>query len=352
MRTLLNILILLAFLYSCNERKSEAKPDKLFDVTYHLLKVDTNILGAQYFNGYYLLQLGNNNFAVLDTNFNRQKNIEQLLTNTKTTFFYRRGDTTILASETKNYRTVEFQLTNDFKLEPMKPRIHEKQVFNGRLFFEDSTYQIYGCCAGEFGGSLFFYNKKNTRLYFYSSSCVDQVIFYRDSYYIFQNLYNASYVRIEYPQELIELKYKSRVLGCGWQPGADSIRKYEENKIVRNLKGPVYYERNYRDRSLNSFLLNDTLFTIFSSDSATYMAMHQGDSLKIVQKLLNKRVWVHRTFYEDDAGRRIVYFNATLTQWNSTTNAATDKTNSGFLVINGRKIDIAEYPTRKDYIMK
>ena len=32
--------------------------------------------------------------------------------------------------------------------------------------------------------------------------------------------------------------------------------------------------------------------------------------------------------------------------------AATDMANSGFLIIQGRKIEIAEYPTKRDYIMQ
>ena len=122
------------FLYSCTDRQKQPKSDKLFDVTYHLLSVDTNIRGTQYHNGYYLLQLSNNNFAVLDTNFKRNKEIEQLLANTKTTFFYKRGDTTVLALETNDFRPKEFYLTNDFKLKPLTSRTsYEKPVFYGQV---------------------------------------------------------------------------------------------------------------------------------------------------------------------------------------------------------------------------
>ncbi len=321
-------------------------------MTYHLLKVDTNIRSTQYHNGYYLLQLANNNFAVLDTNFIQHKEIEQRLENSKTAFFYKRGDTTILALETKDFQLKEFQLTNDFILKPLTSRIsYEKPDFYGQVFLEDSTYQIYGCCLGEFGGSLFFYNKRNKRLYFYNSECVYQVVNYHNSYYVFDDLYTYDYTRISNPEKLIELKYKDRLFGCNWWTQVDSLNSYEKSRYQK-IDGLYEYKPNIRESSLNSFVYNDTLFTILSTDSSTYLAIHQGDSLKKVQKLLDKKIWFHHTEYYEDAGRRIVSFSATSTQLNSETKAATDMTNSGFVIIQGRKIEIAEYPTKRDYIMQ
>jgi hypothetical protein len=352
LKTLLTISAFLIVLHSCTDRQKQHRFNKLFDVTYHLLSVDTNIRGTQYHNGYYLLQLDNNNFAVLDTTFKRHKEIEQLLADTKTTLFHRRGDTTILTLETKNFRAKEFYLTNDFKLLPLtsKPS-HEKPVFYGQVLLEDSTYQIYGCCVGEFGGSLFFYNKHNKRLYFYNSECVYQVVYFHNSYYVFENLYTDDYTRISNPEKLIELKYKDRLFGCNWWTEVDSLNSYEKSRHQK-IEGLVEYKPNLKERSLNSFVYNDTLFTIVSTDSSTYLAIHQGDSLKKVQKLLDKKLWFHHTGYYDDSGRRIISFSATSTQWNSDTKAATDMANSGFVIIQGRKIDIAEYPKKRDYIMK
>ena len=119
MKTLLIISTFLSLLYACSDRQQQMKSDKLFNVTYHLLDVNSNIRNIRYHHGYYLLQLNNNNYAVLDTNFKQHKNIEYLLANTKTTLFYKRGDTTILALETKDFRRKEFQLTNDFTLTPL-----------------------------------------------------------------------------------------------------------------------------------------------------------------------------------------------------------------------------------------
>lgn len=352
LKILLTIPVFFTFLYSCTDRQKQPNSDKLFDIAYHLLAVDTNIRGTQYFNGYYLLQLDNNNFAVLDTNFKPHKEIEQLLANTKTTFFYKRGDTTILALETKDFRPKEFQLTKDFKLIQLTSRAsYEKPVFYGQIFLEDSIYQIYGCCAGEFGGSLFFYNKHNKRLFFYNSECVYQVVYYHNSYYVFDDLYTYDYTRISNPEKLIELKYKDRLFSCNWWTQVDSLNSYEKSRYQK-IDGLFEYKPNLRESSLNSFIYNDTLFTIISTDTSTYLAMHQGDTLKRVQKLLDKKIWFQHTDYYEDAGRRIISFSATSTQWNSETKAATDMANSGFVIIQGRKIDIAEYPTKRDYIMK
>lgn len=351
MQIKLVISVSLISLYSCNNSQKQSKPAKVFDVKYHLLKLDIRISQIQYHNGYYLLRLENNKFTVFDSNFIQHREIEQLLANTNTTYFYKRGDTTILESEKKGFSTKEFQLTDDFKLKPLGSRTGygPEPAFYGEVFLEDSIYQIYGCCFGEFGGSLFFFNKKDKRLYFYPSSCVDQVIFYRGSYYVFENLYNASYIRINKPQELIELKYRDRLFGCNWWVEIDSLKKYYSENLDSTFKGLFKYHSNVTDHSLHSFLMNDSLFTIVSADSSTYLAMHEGDSLKKVQQLLDKKLWFHQTRYHEDERRRIVLFYATSTQWNSEKKEAIDKANSGFVIIHGRTIDIAEYPTKRHY---
>ncbi len=228
--------------------------------------------------------------------------------------------------------------------------LHEQPDFYGTLFLEDSLYQIYGCCAGEFGGSLFFYNKTNKKLFFYPSGCVDQVVQYHGSYYVFENLYNANYLRINYPQELIELQYKNRRFGCNWWVEVDSLKKYYTGNVNAMFPGLTEYKNIGKEHSLSSFVFNDTLFTIVSTDSSTYLAMHQSDSLLRVQKLLDKQLWFHHTDYYKKKDTIIVFFSASSTQWNADTKAAIDKTNSGFIAVHGRNIKIAEHPTSKNYI--
>jgi hypothetical protein len=97
---------------------------------------------------------------------------------------------------------------------------------------------------------------------------------------------------------------------------------------------------------LNSFVHNDTLFSIISSDTATYLVIHQGDSLKAVQTLLNKKLWFHYTHFYDVGNRRMIFFSASAIHSNGETKIDTHLTNSGFVIIKGRQIDIAEYSTK------
>lgn len=154
--------VVLIFIYSCNSSQKQNNSNKVFDVRYHLLKLDTGISQIQYHNGYYLLRLENNKIAVFDSNFIQHREIEELLANTSTTYFYKRGDITILESEKKGFGTKKFQLTDDFKLKPLSSRTGywTEPAFYGEVFLEDTIYQIYGCCFGEFGGSFFSSTKK------------------------------------------------------------------------------------------------------------------------------------------------------------------------------------------------
>jgi hypothetical protein len=350
MRILLFITGWLYFLSGCTEQSSVGKKgEDLFIVSYHKLTVDTSIQGVQFFDPYFLLKLDNGRFAVLDTNLNRHTEFEKPLKNTGTNYFYSRNDSVILETDRK-----EFYLAENFQLKPLVPKFkYPPPIFYGEVFLEDSTYQIYGCCAGEFGGSLFFYNKKTRRLFFHNSGCVDQVIWHRNAYVVFDNLYNAGYTRISDPERLIELQYKDRMFGCNWWTEVDSLNNYEKNRNAK-IEGVVKYAANGKeyDRSLVSFIQNDTLFTIGSSDSTTYLYMHQGDSLKPLQILLDKKLWFHHAEITKKAGRILVSFTGSMKEWNSETKQAVDESNSGFVQIQGRRIIIAENPTKRSYIMQ
>src|SRR5690349_5710256 len=98
LKILLAISTFVLLLCFCANNKKEAKLEKLFEVSYHILETDTTIRDKQ----------------------------------------------------------------------PFGKQSHKKHDFYGDLFLEDSTYQVYGCNMGEFGGSLFFYNKIYRKLFFYS----------------------------------------------------------------------------------------------------------------------------------------------------------------------------------------
>jgi len=350
LKTLIIIAGLLYFLSGCTEQSSVSKKgEDLFKVSYHKLAVDTSIQGVQFFDPYFLLKLDNGSFAVLDNNLNRHLASEKQLENTGTNYFYSRNDSVILATDSK-----EFYLAENFQLKQVVPKFkYPRPIFYGEVFLEDSTYQIYGCCAGEFGGSLFFYNKKNKRLFFHNSGCVDQVLWFKGAYIVFDNLYSASYTRISDPERLIELQYKDRMFGCNWWTEIDSLNNYQKNRNTK-IEGVIQYEAEGKgyDRSLVSFIQHDTLFTVVSSDSTTYLAMHQGDSIKSLQTLLDKKVWFQHAEITKKDGVILVSFTASSTQWNSETKQAADESNSGFVQIEGRSITIAEYPTRRSYIMQ
>jgi len=300
---------------------------------------------TQYHNGYYLLQLENDNYAVVDSNFNRHREFEQLLANTKTSYIYRRNDSTILSTEVRNFQEKEFYLTNDLKLIPCKGlRTISRSDSYGHVYLEDSTYHVYGGCLGFYGGVLLFYNKANKRLYFYKA-CSYQVVHFHNSFYVFDGANGDSITRISYPERLNELQYTDRHFSYSLWMKVNGLDAYKKNSGHR-LAGVVKYKANYKERYLNTFVYNDTLFTIVSTDSSTYLAMHQGDSLKAVQTLLNKGIRFNESKYYDDAGRRIISFSYQYLQSADTTQLATQFLNSGFVIIQGRKIDIAEYPRK------
>src|SRR5690606_18520479 len=48
----------------------------------------------------------------------------------------------------------------------------------GECLFEDSAYIAYKGCAGEFGGTIFFYSKTRKKTYSFPATCPSQVLFH------------------------------------------------------------------------------------------------------------------------------------------------------------------------------
>ena len=341
----LSVLILLFFiLAACTSKQKTDLHSNPFHVKYIRLTIGTPIKQTLSCNGYYLLQLDNSNYAVLDSYYQHRPEMEKNLSNTGTQDIFKIGDTTILSSQTRL-----FYLTKNWALKPyIDKRVQPEQLYYGDLFLEDSLYQIYGCCIGEFGGSLFLYNKNSKRLYFYKAGCVDQVVYFHNSYYVFANWYNASYTKISYPEKLTELKYKNRLFDCNWWAGVDSLKDYNKNK-KQKIEGFVKYKSSPYEHSLYSFIHNDTLFTIVSRDSSTCLAMHQGDSLKMIQVLINKRLGFDHIQFSQEAGASIISFSAYMRRADAQVNIGTDSIYTGFFIIHERDIDIGINSTKYTY---
>ena len=331
MRKLFAILVWFFILTSCSNRKESQIHYSPFKTNFIILNSDTTINAIAFYKGYYLCLQDNCTFLILDTNYKRQDSIELILNKWKIQIMFKYHDTLYL----KNDKT-DFYLTMNFELIKYKPR---SKIYGSPLF-EDSLFSVYSCCVGEFGGSIFFQDKKTDRTYSYMATCATQVLYFKNSYYVCNNLAHLggsmSYLVIKDPTKLYELKGEKKN-SCNWWVEVDSLRNY---RTKSNLPGIDFYHGPYNTMSLVNFDFRDSIYSIICNDTATYIAVHHNDSLCIRDIILKKRIPFHQTEIIETDNRKICLFNLTMRSPFEAYN--TGGRSSGLVIIHGNNIDILQ----------
>jgi hypothetical protein len=332
MRHILTIFIAFVILTSCNNREEKLHMQIHFTTRQFQLKADTTITSIAYFKGNIICLQNNEKIIILDTNYNRQTLLESNFANYKLNYLFAFHDTVFLGAKDKL-----FFIDKDFRLQEFK----RKETVHRRYLYEDDSYYVYGCCVGEFGGSVFFLNKKTNRTYSYFATCATQVLRFKNQYVVCNNLAHLgssmSFLFIPDPVKLYELTDERSKNHCNWYVEVDSLKNYWEQSPI----GGVNFHRGaYGSMSLASFSVNDSLYSILTNDSATYIAVHKGDTTFERQRILNKAIQFHQTQVIKAGNKQICLYN--LTQGSPFAAYFTTGNNSGLLVIDQNKIDILD----------
>ena len=159
--------------------------------------------------------------------------------------------------------------------------------------FEDDTYNVYSICNGEFGGTIYFQNRKTKKNYEAGSSCPIVVNKLNSQYYVTNS---TSILKIKEPQKLesSNLKFRS-------QQG--SLLSKGVEKIFDSLD----IEMNFYIAT--SFVSDNKLLNLYSDKQGTYIGEIEDKKMKQVYKFPFK-------FYSDlnqrlDNGQQILtcYFD-------------------------------------------
>src|SRR5947209_4815227 len=162
MRKLLIIVFLFTVFASCSGLGERHISHATFTKRLITLPTYTTVRSVAYLDGCLLLLQDDGKLVALDTAYRRIENVEKKLARVKGTFLVAYNDTLFVGSKNKT-----FYLKSDFTLVEYKV----KRRMYGNVLLQDSAYLIYGCCVGEFGGSVFFLNKQTGKTYSYFATC-------------------------------------------------------------------------------------------------------------------------------------------------------------------------------------
>jgi len=336
LRNLTIFLFLTAFI-ACNTQKQDIKA-KDFSVSIKSLKGDTIISSAVYYAGHILCLQEDSKLFVLDTAFNFVVSLTAKFSKLKFQSLHSYNDTILLLTD-KDF----FYLDTGFELKQYK----NKNFKYGIPAYNDSTYYVYGCSVGEFGGSVFFLNKQSNKTYSYPATAVQQVLKFKDNYIVSSFLAHMSgfsdYLSIKDPTKLYELKDEKQKTFCNWYMEVDSIRDRKRSDTI-TPPGVKYYADKFTTRTMVTFSYNDILYSIYCTDSATILAKHVNFKLIPVDTLLRKKIP-----FQDAASH--LTNNIVLTAYRESwaTSDTNDKIinyqNTGLIFIKDNRITFLEFKT-------
>src|SRR6218665_95572 len=331
MKFLMAIIFLLVVLFSCSPSGTKQSLENKFEVRELDLPVDTTVQSIEYLNGHLLLLQENGKLAVLDSEYKREPEIEKKLSTIKTDWLFKYHDT-VFAGNKDHY----YYLNSAVDAIPYK----SKRRTYGDVFLEDSNYLVYGCCVGEFGGAIFFMDKKADRTYSYFATCPSQVLRFGEQYVVCNNLAHMSshmsFLFVKDPRKLYEITDEKLKNHCNWYMTVDSLKEY----WLKSNVGDVRVYDDFEVMSLVTFPYRDSLYSVLAKPDATVLSVHRGDTMITVDTLLKDRIAFHHVQIIDSANKKVSLYQ--LSGGSPFAAYQTSGNHTGLIVVEGNRIDFLE----------
>ena len=158
-------------------------------------------------------------------------------------------------------------------------------VKNQPILFSDENYIIYRECDGEFGGTIFFYNRQSKNTFYTEATCANTVWKENGQYLILSHLGH-----MQGTSEIKKIANPTR------------LAKASRNQL-RNSQGDLGYldESNafsnelelYGIQFFSTFKLEDRRLYLVNLNENTFLAEMDGKEIKIVNPLINNDKYTH-----------------------------------------------------------
>ena len=282
--------------------------------------------------------LDNGRIIALDAEYKRLGQLERLVNKRTFQYMFSVGDTLFVANDQFVFYLDTASILHKYSF---------VQTRYGAQLYEDSSYFVYACCAGEFGGSVFFQNKKNGKIYSYYATCASQVLRFQGEYVVCNNLAHLSgssdFLFVPDPAALFMLTDAKQQRHCNWYAEVDSL-KVDWDK--RPKKGTRSYEGPYATMSLMSFVVGDSLYSLMSSDNSTFIAVHRPDTIVRRQVVLGENLVFHYTDVVQTGAKYVCLYQQS---GGDPFQAISDPgQSSGLIVVDSNRVDILRSKTQYD----
>lgn len=235
------------------------------------------------YNGKLISLFRNGKFVVHDLNsFERDINFENKLNTQKFSYQWINNGKLYAYSENLLFnRLFEWSGDNWIKARKKFP------VKDRPVLFEDEKFIIFSDCHGEWGGTIYFFDKTSHDTYFTESTCANSVIKKEDNYLVLAHLGHGMGVSeaksIKDPKQLPKAKKSEiNVFKDGQALGySDQSKSYKKEFYLFGIQ--LFSSFNYNGRKLYVTYLNDL----------TFLTEIDGSEIKIVNPLFNNEIYTH-----------------------------------------------------------
>lgn len=178
----------------------------------------------------------------------------------------------------------------DFKDRDSVSRHVEHYDNNKSKYFEDENYLVFSDCYGEFGGTVYFYNKQLKKVFYTEATCVCNVYKSDNKYMVLSELGHGSgsceLKEISNPQKLSEISlgniesyYKGQAIGYKDKSGQAKV-------VFDYYNVQVYSSFNYKGRLI--YLLD------WAGNENLQLAELKNNTFEILTPpLFDKEVYIH-----------------------------------------------------------
>jgi len=153
--------------------------------------------------------------------------------------------------------------------------------------FEDAEFVVFGDCHGEWGGTVYFFDKTSGETYYTESTCVNSVVKKDNKYLVLAHLGHmsgSSEIKIiEDPRKLTKAKK------------AD-INKTKEGQALGYTDKSMAYESTlnlWGIQLFSTFKYADRQLFVVHLNEMTFLAEIDGNKIQIVHPLFNNEIYTH-----------------------------------------------------------
>lgn len=229
----------------------------------------------------------------------------------------------------KTYSQINFNIVDTVLNENYRRTIKNLNLGTNNVFFEDSLYTVKKTCFGEWGGSIWFKNKKSGIEYSCTATCPVVVNKIHNKYYVTASLAHlvgfSEIIEINNPDsmeifKMPEPRYKKGKLRV-YDPGDSESKSNKGTKILVDSVGVI---------TMYSFVYKEQLVHILYDYKRTFLSKIEKNKFVTIDTIYNGRLPMSNSeVYNTENSGLIILFN--------------EEKNKGFLEIKDNKITIKRF---------